>query len=106
MIHYLRDQGTISPTFWHKAKMRQKSFFGAIQFQQQNYTQLGHYTKLEFALNFYTVGFMLCVSKISVYLLAQKLKVGCWWNWPQGSISPTFYMQLLRQQSCASKVQT
>jgi hypothetical protein len=24
----------------------------------------------------------------------------------QGSISPTLYMQLLRQQSCASKVQT
>jgi hypothetical protein len=30
----------------------------------------------------------------------------CSWNWHQGSISPTFYTQLLRQQSCASKVQT
>jgi hypothetical protein len=35
----------------------------------------------------------------AIYLLSTQ-------NRDQGSISPTFYVQLLRQQSCASKVQT
>ncbi len=30
--------------------------------------------------------------------LVKKLFVKCWWNWLQGSISPTFYKQLLCMQ--------
>ncbi len=53
---------------------------GAIQFHQQNYPQLHHYTQLENTLNFYAVYPMLCASKISINLLVQKLHVICWWN--------------------------
>jgi hypothetical protein len=46
--------------------MCQYAFFGAIQFYQQNYTQLCQYTQLELTLNLYAVHFMLCVIKIIV----------------------------------------
>ncbi len=32
--------GSISPTLWLKVQMRQKVFFSAVQFCQQNYAQL------------------------------------------------------------------
>ncbi len=35
-----------------KAQMRQYAFFCAIQFHQQNYTQLCRFTQLEFMLNY------------------------------------------------------
>ncbi len=34
------------------------------------------------APNFYAVRSTSCTSKIGVNLLAQKLHVKCWWNWP------------------------
>jgi hypothetical protein len=46
--HY-GDQGSISPTFWRKAKMRWQSFFCAVLFHQQNYAQQKN------TLNFYAV---------------------------------------------------
>ncbi len=60
--------------------MRRQSFFWAVQFQQQNYTQIYHYTKLEITLNFYAVRFTPCASKIGVNLLAQKLPLECFFK--------------------------
>ena len=37
-------------------------------------------------------------KKSDLNLPAQKLLIKCWWNRPLGSISPTFYEQLLRTQ--------
>ncbi len=51
---------------------------GAVQFHQQNYAQLHHYTQLENTLNFFAVPPIPCASKIGVNLLAQKLRVNCW----------------------------
>ncbi len=36
----------------------------------------------------------------------KNLYVKCWWNWHLGSKSSTFYEQLLRQYSCAKKLQS
>ncbi len=47
---------------------------GAIQFHQQNYTQLCYYAQLENTLDFYIVRPMLYINKFSVNLLAQKLR--------------------------------
>ncbi len=55
---------------------------GDDQFHQQNYAQLHHYTQLENTLKFYAVCPTLCARGIGVNLLAQKLPVKCWWNWP------------------------
>ncbi len=66
-------QGSISPVC-------------AVQFHQQNYAQLHHYAQLENTLNFYAVRTTSCVSKIGVNLLAPKLRVKCWWNWPHYSM--------------------
>ncbi len=38
-----------------KHKCQKQSIFSAIQFHQQNYTQLYHYPQLEITLNFYAV---------------------------------------------------
>ncbi len=58
---------------WRKAQMRQNAFFGAIQFHQQNYTQLCRFTQLEFMLNYYSVCYMLWASKIGINQLAQNV---------------------------------
>ncbi len=49
--------------------MRHYTFFGAVQFHQQNYAQL------EYTLNFYSVRPKPCASQIGVNLLAQELRV-------------------------------
>ncbi len=49
----------------------------ALQFHQLNYAQLYQYTQLEFTLKFKAVHFMLCISKIGINLLAQKLPLEC-----------------------------
>ncbi len=36
-------------------------------------------------------------KKLRAKLAYKKLRVKCWWNWQLGTISPTFYVQLLRQ---------
>ncbi len=38
--------------------------------------------KAKYTLKFYTVRPMACASKIGINLLAQKLHIKCWWNWP------------------------
>jgi hypothetical protein len=48
---------TLWVNFTNIMAQRANAFFGAIQFQQQNYTQLCQYTQLESTLNFYAVGF-------------------------------------------------
>ncbi len=54
---------------------------------------------------------LFCAYVLGLYftgisLPAQKLRVEHWWNWAQGSISPTFYEQLLHRCSYIKKVQT
>jgi hypothetical protein len=69
-------------------------FFSTIQFHQQNYLQLCWYTQREFTLNFYPVCFTPCTSKIGINLLAQKLLIKCWWNWPLVSFTKFFWTQV------------
>ncbi len=74
--------GSISPNSWRKSQMHQKhslATVGAVQFHQQNYTQLHHcWAQLEYTLNFYGVLPTPCASTISVNLLAQEQRVKCW----------------------------
>ncbi len=42
---------------------------GAVQFHQQIYNQLSWYAPLENTLDFYTLSFMLCASRIGIRLL-------------------------------------
>ncbi len=68
---------------------------GAVQFHQQKYVQLYLHAWLENKLNFYTVSFPLWASRVVVNLLAQKLQVKCWWNWPNiYSPFPNFFLSL------------
>jgi len=75
-----------------------KCFGVQLLFHQQYYAQLYQCTQLEVTPNFYDVLCTQCTSKISLNLLSKKLLVKCWWNWHQGSCSPTF--------NAFSKVQT
>ncbi len=52
------------------AQIRWYSFFGAVLFHQQKYTQLHHYAQLNF-----------CALRSTPW--ASKIGVKCWWNWPQ-----------------------
>ncbi len=74
--------GSISPNSWRKSQMHQKhssATVGAVQFHQQNYTQLHHCcAQLENMLNFYGVRPTPCASTIGVNLLAQEQRVKCW----------------------------
>ena len=55
------------------------------QYHQQNFAQLYPYTQLEVTPNFYALYSAAYISKLSVILLAQKLLIKCWWNWPQAA---------------------
>ncbi len=74
--------GSISPISEPVKSALALSFFSAIQLNQQNYVHLYLYTQLENMLSFYVVLSALCVSKININLLAWKLLVKRWCNWP------------------------
>ncbi len=80
---------------------------GAVQFHQQNYTQLHHYAQLENTLNLYAVRSTPCASKIGVNLLAQKLCVKCWWDWAQTLLKKTLFFNVnsfhLIHQKCKNE---
>jgi hypothetical protein len=68
---------------------------GAIEFHQQNYAPIHHYTTLENTLNFYPVCPTPCASKIGVNLLAQKLRLKCSWKLTPGLITNDLSLLLL-----------
>ena len=65
------------------------------QFQQQNFSQLYQNTHLEVTPNLYFLRSAHYVSKLSLILLAQKLLIKWWWNWPQFLFLSLLHMDMM-----------
>ena len=62
---------------------------------QQNFAKFYLDTQLENTPNFYTLHTEPYTNKLSIILLAQKLLIKWWWNWPQFLFLSLLHMDMM-----------